>query len=317
MGYYGNSCSPYDVQANQGGRFTFDTIKERYENTKPLIGKRKEENVRPIKRRDRAWERIYKVDDNEYYVSFDSYKYRTHHNKAISWKMCGDMEFITIHTPKKTWSTTDPQELYPRYLSSSSIYWFYDFNMPNEFCMVNHRANKYVCHDNKFYSIELGDITFQRRQGETQWQPLVVHREFKHTIDRKQTKQLREIIKPFMAYYDIMCEMVETKWEYGNPIVKALNDGELGAVKPSQAIALFKPCEDGSVPDAWLSMVERYKHRITRYRYNRTNDADAHERHKLSKEICDDLFRIARPCKTEEVPIGTLMHDKYKWWYRG
>ena len=316
MGYYGSSCSPYDVQAQQGGRFTFDTVKERYENTIPLRGKRKEENVRPLYRRDRAWERIYKVDDNEYYVSFDSYKYRTHHNKGITWKMCEGYEFMTIHTPKKTWSSTDPQELYPRYLSSSSIFWFYDFNMPNEFNMVNHRANKYVHYDNKFYSIELGDITFQRRQGETQWQPLVVHREFKHTIDRKQTKQLREVIKPFMAYYDIMCEMVETKWEYGNPIVKALNDGELGAVKPEQAVALFKPCEDGSVPDAWLSMVERYKHRITRYRY-RSNDGETHDRHKLSKEICDDLFRIARPCKTEEVPIGTLMHDKYKWWFRG
>ena len=317
MGYYGNSCSPYDVQAQQGGRFTFDTVKERYENTIPLRGKRKEENVRPLYRRDRAWERIYKVDDNEYYVSFDSYKYRTHHNKGITWKMCGGYEFMTIHTPKKTWSSTDPQELYPRYLSSSSIFWFYDFNMPNEFNMVNHRANKYVRHDNKFYSIELGDITFQRRQGETQWQPLVVHREFKHTIDRKQTKQLRETIKPFMAYYDIMCEMVETKWEYGNPIQRALNNGELGAVKPEQALALFKPSDDGSVPDAWLSMVERYKHRITRYRYNRANDVDEHERYRLSKEICDDLFRIARPCKTEEVPIGTLMHDKYKYWYRG
>ena len=316
MGYYGSSCSPYDVQAQQGGRFTFDTVKERYENTIPLRGKRKEENVRPLYRRDRAWERIYKVDDNEYYVSFDSYKYRTHHNKGITWKMCEGYEFMTIHTPKKTWSSTDPTELYPRYFSSSSIFWFYDFNMPNEFNMVNHRANKYVRFDNKFYSIELGDITFQRRQGETQWQPLVVHREFKHTIDRKQTKQLREVIKPFMAYYDIMCEMVETKWEYGNPIVKALNDGELGAVKPEQAVALFKPCEDGSVPDAWLSMVERYKHRITRYRY-RSNDGETHDRYKLSKEICDDLFRIARPCKTEEVPIGTLMHDKYKWWYRG
>ena len=143
MSYYRQSCSPYDVQANQGGRFTFETIKQRYDNTIPLRGKRKEENVRPINRRDRAWERIYKVDDNEYYVSFDSYKFRTHHNRGITWKMCGVYEFMTVHTPKKTWSTTNPTELYPRYLSSSSTYWFYDFNMPNEFSMVNHRADKY------------------------------------------------------------------------------------------------------------------------------------------------------------------------------
>ena len=107
----------------------------------------------------------------------------------------------------------------------------------------------------------------------------------------------------------------ETKWEYGSPIYKALA-GEVNGVlvKPEQAVALFKPSEDGSVPDAWLTMVERYKHRITRYSYSNENGKT--ERHKLSKEICEDLFRIVKPCTTTEVPIGTLMHDKYKYWYR-
>jgi hypothetical protein len=307
----GNS-SPYEVQSQQGGRFTFDTVKERYETTKPLIGKRKAENVRPIYRRDRYWERIYKVDDNEYYVSFDSYKHRTNHNKGITWQLRDGMEYMTVHTPKRVWSGTN-NELYPRTLSSASVFWFYDFNMPSEFGMVNHRANKYVRYDNKFYSIELGDIVFQRKQGVKEWQPLVVHREFKHTLDRKQTKQLRETIKPFMDYYDIMCEIVDTKWEYGNPIYKAVCGEEQRAIYAEEALALFKPTEDG-VHDSWLSMVERYKHRITRYSYRDKNNN--HERHKLSKEVCDDLFRIVKPCNTIEVPIGTLSHDRYKYWYR-
>jgi len=314
MGYYRQSCSPYDVQANQGGKFTFDTVKKRYQDTIPLRGKRKAENIRPINRRDRAWERIVEVNENEYYVSYDYYKYRTHHNKAITWKMSEGMEYMTIHTPRKTWSSTDPTELYPRYLSSSSIFWFYDFNMPSDFGMVNFRSNKYVRYDNKYYSIELGDITFLRKQGENHWLPLVVHREFKHTLDRTQTKQLRESIKPFIQYYDLMSELVETKWEYGNPIYKAIVGDDNRMIYAEEALELFKPRTNGDVPDSWLGMVERYKHRLTRFNYRDHNNS--HERHKLHKEICSDLFRIVKPCKQTEVPVGQLTHDRYKNWYR-
>jgi hypothetical protein len=315
MAYYGQTSSPYDVQANQGGRFDFESVKKRYKETKPLTGKRKAENIRPLCRRDRAWERIFEVSENEYYVSFDAYKYRTTHNKAITWSLNGDMETMTIHTPKKVWGTPPTMELHPRTLSSSSVFWFYDFNLPNDFGMVNFRANKYIRYDSKYYSIELGDVVFQRKVGDNHWLPLVVHREFKHTLDRTQTKQLRETIKPFMAYYDIMCEIVETKWEWGNPIYKAVvGDNDKRMMYAEEALTLFKPRGDG-VPDSWLSMVERYKHRITRRHYG-SSETNLQLRNKLPKEICKDLFEIVKPCKTTEVPIGTLTHDRYKGWYR-
>jgi hypothetical protein len=303
------------VQAYQGGKFDFVSVAKRYEDTIPLRGKRKEQNIRPIKRRDRAFERIIKVSDTEYYVTFDAYQYRTLHNRAITWCLNNDIETMTVHTPKKMWGATPSLELHPRTLSSSSIFWFYEFNLPHQFGMVNHRANKYVCYDDKYYSIELGDITFQRKVGENHWLPLVVHREFKHTLDRTQTKQLRESIKPFIDYYDIMCDIVEGRgrWDYGNPIYKAIVGDENRSVHADEAITLFKPSAD-EVPDAWLGLVERYKNRVTGYDYQTRKDT--HLRHKLSAEICKDLFKIVRPCKTTEVPIGTLIHDRYKQWYR-
>ena len=315
--YYRQSCSPYDVQANQGQRFDFERVAKRYEDTKPIRGKRKEQNIRPIYRRDRSYERIVKVSDTEYYITFDAYQHRTNHNKAITWSLNNGLEFMTIHTPKKVWGASPSFDLNPRALSSSSTFWFYNFNLPTDFQMVNYRANKYVRYNNLHYSIELGDITFQRKQGENHWLPLVVHREFKHTIDRTQTKQLRESIKPFMEYFDIMSEIVEGsgRWEYGNPIYKAVigNDNDR-TIYADEAIALFKPSQDGSVPDGWLGMVERYKHRITGYSYQ--NHTNTYERHKLPKEICNDLFRIVKPCIKKEVPLGQLTHDRYKNWYR-
>jgi len=254
------------------------------------------------------------VSDTEYYITFDFYTHRQNHNKAITWSLNNGMEFMTIHTPKKVWGATPSMELYPRTFSSSSVFWFYEFNLPHQFGMVNHRANKYVCYDDKYYSIELGDITFQRKVGENHWLPLVVHREFKHTLDRTQTKQLRESIKPFMDYYDIMCDIVEgSRWDYSNPIYRAIVGEQDRVTHADEVIALFKPSGD-DVPDAWLGMVERYKQKITGYDYQ--TRSNTHLRHKLPKEICKDLFHLVRPCKTTEVPIGTLSHDKYKQWYR-
>jgi hypothetical protein len=113
-----------------------------------------------------------------------------------------------------------------------------------------------------------------------------------------------------------MCEIVEGngRWDYGNPIYKALASSEDRMIFADEAIALFKPTQDGSVPDAWLGMVERYKHRITGYSYQ--DHTSTHNRHKLPKEICNDLFRIVKPCIKKEVPLGTLTHDRYKQWYR-
>jgi hypothetical protein len=316
MGYYRQSCSPYDVQNNQGQRFDFERIKKHYEETIPLRGKRKEQNIRPINRRDRAYERMVKVSDTEYYVTFDAYQHRTIHNKAITWSLNNGIEFMTIHTPRKNWGSTPSMDLNPRSFSSSSTFWFYDFNLPTEFGMVNYRANKYVRYDNKYYTVELGDVVFQRKVGEKHWLPLVVHREFKHTLDRTQTKELRESIKPFMDYFDLMSNIVEGsgRWDYGNPIYKAVVGESDRLIRKEEVIALFKPTLDGDVPDGWLGMVERYKHRITGYSYqSRSNTFD---RHRLGKEICDDLFRVVKPCIKKEVPIGTLTHDRYKQWYR-
>mgnify|MGYP003336764380 CR=1 FL=1 len=311
MSWYRNSCSPHDVQRNQGQSLDFAKAQKLYEDTVPLRGKRKDQNIRPLHRRDRSWERVIKVSDTEYYITFDAYQHRQHHNRAISWSLNNDMEYMTIHTPRKMWGQDPSKTLNPREFSSSSTFWFYDFNLPDGFNMVNYHANKYVRYNEHYYFIEKGDIRFQRKVGDTEWKPLLVQRQFKHTIDRKKTKELREAIKPFMEYYDLMCDMVETKWEYGNPIIKGLvgDNRDVVEVKPKEVMAMFKPNQDGSVHDGWLKMVEMYRHRLTSYK-------GEHHKYLLQKRICDDLFPIMKPCNITEVPLGKMINDRYKHWYR-
>ena len=314
--YYRQSCSPYDVQSEQGGAFTFATVKERYETTVPIRGRRRADNIRPIKRRDRSFERIVKVDDNEYYITFDGYKWRTIHNRAITWQMRDGMEYMTIHTPRKTWSSTDPHELYPRYLSSASTLWFYDFNMPSGFNMVNYYVNKYVKYQDKHYTIEQGDITFQRKEGDTDWQPLIVHTQFKHHIDKEQTKKIKEAIKPFLDYFNIMADVVEEKYDYGNLVRRAVNPNEPHKTTPAQVWEAFK--QSDTIHDSWVLMVESYKRKIT---YSKRTDDGKWTDNRMFKEdlpkiLLKDLYEVIRPCKSIAVPLGQVAIDRYKSWYR-
>jgi hypothetical protein len=309
------------VQSAQGGRFTFETVKDRYEKTIPLRGKRKEQNIRPINRRDRAYERIVKVSDTEYYVTFDAYTWRTAHNKAITWSLNNGMEFMTIHTPRKTWGNPSQAEwntlpVYPRTFSSASVFWFYDFNLPQGFNIANYYVNKYLKYNDKYYTIEKGDIVFQRKVGSNEWQPLVLHREFKHHIDRAQAKELKQTIKPFLDYFNIMVDVVEGKYEYGNYITRAINPEKPQEVTPQQVWDAFKPSD--TVPDSWLLMTEAYKRQVT---YSKRLDDGSWSETKiwkddLPKAMLNHLYQSVKPFKQIEVPLGQKCIDRYKSLFR-
>jgi len=179
--------------------------------------------------------------------------------------------------------------------------------------MVNYYVNKYVKYQDKHYTIEQGDIVFQRKEGATEWQPLVVHRQFKHHIDKEKTKQLRQDIKPFLEYYDTMSGIIETKNSWGNAIHRAIVKDDWRSVSPDEVMALFKPNE-GNIPDSWLDMVEKYKYKITYRTYH--EQATVEHRGKLEKIITKDLFELAKPFKAIEVPLGQVCIDRYKSWYR-
>jgi hypothetical protein len=231
------------------------------------------------------------------------------------------MEFMTIHTPRQTWGNPSQSELlnlpvYPRYLSSASTFWFYDFNMPVGFNMVNYYVNKYVKYNDKHYTIEQGDITFQRKVGDTEWQPLVVHRQFKHHIDKEQTKELKQVIKPFVEYFNLMSDIVEAKYLYGNYVAQAINPNKPYEVTPQQVRDAFK--QSDVVPDSWLLMTESYKRHLTYSKRleNGTWSENILWKEDLTKELLKDLYKVAKPFKKIEVPLGQLCIDKYKAWNR-
>lgn len=329
FGYY-NSRTPYEVQRENGGRFDFNKIKERYENTKPIQSKaRKHLNVRPIGERDRSHERIIKVSENEYYLTYNAWRWSEihqpehKHTKAITFYLVGDMETVVIHTPRTNWN--ERKDLYPRAFSSPSTFYFYDFNMPVGLTMHNHKSAKYVrldCEDGyRYYSIEKGDITFTRKVGAKYWMPMVVHREVIHKMDRAKTKEWRAKAKPLLDYLDIMIDMVEPKhisnWE--NIFSKVNRDIHL-------AEEVFE-LDNGNPPEHWFKLAELFKNRIeqTYYEYEKIlvngkwdykhHRITIYHKNKLKLALFKDLYKWVKPLTAVEVPLGTVCKDPYKSWF--
>jgi hypothetical protein len=302
MGYGNwNARSPEEVQRYHGVRTDFEVIKKRYENTNPLIGKRKTLDVRPSGQRDRAWERIVKVSDTEYYLTCFEYGWRDRQRlqgdkvdeerKAFTLKQEGEVETIIIHNAHYGFA-------------SLSVFYFYDYNLPKGISMVKHRGSNYVRVDDgkgsyNYYRTDKIDITFYRPKGGTYWTALNVFREVKHKLNRTKTKAIREKLKTFTDYAKVMLPLVEPKYMYGSALDAHWED----------FVTLKNPDE---IPESWLKAVSHYADRLARYDWS-TKVNTVNEKG-LIPMIQRQAYRAAQPFDVELVPLGELSYDPYRGW---
>jgi hypothetical protein len=328
MGYY-YGRSPDQVQRDNGTRFTFDKMVERYNKVVPLRGKRKQFDVRPMNERSRDWERVVKVNENEYYLTCFAWRYyelkqqNYKQARAITFLRNSDHDVLTIHTPRPHWQGAN-FDLWVSAFNSPSIFYFYDYNLPDGFRMGKYHSQNYVRHqqaDGSWldYTIQQGDIQFVQKHGEKEWKPLMVRREVVHQLDRTKTKAIREQIKPFHDYCMMMMDLAnaESSYAWRNQVNGFMSENsqfkDWGEV--------FKHGE-GDIPEHWFIMLQRYKYRIDNHKWRFNPEIGKHEyvrvleKHKLMKTICDDVFAIAKPCKDIEVPLGKACVDRYRKWYR-
>lgn len=302
-----NARTPYEVQRQNGKPTDFNTAVERYESIKPLIGKRKALDVRPIGDRDRAHERIVKVSDTEYYLSCTHWNWNDtqiltgedrddRRPRAITLKQEGEVETIIIHRNRFGFM-------------SPSVYYFYDFNLPTNMSMTKHRGttylalktpselNPYAC---RYYTLDKGDVTFYRPKGGTTWTPLHVYREVKHKLNRTKTKEIREKLKTFIDYAKVMFPLVEPK---GN---------SWGTVLDTHWKDFVTPKTQDEIPESWLNAVANYKQKLNRW--NWTAKAYDYNEAGLIPKIQKEAYRVEKPFDVEVVPLGELSHDSYRSW---
>jgi len=296
-----NARSPEDVQRYNGVITDFGKAVERYEAIKPLIGKRKTLNVRPLGERNRAQERIVKVSDTEYYLTCFEWGWRDRQKlegnkvdeerRAITLKREGEVETIIIHNAQ--YGFTSP-----------SIFYFYYYNLPEGISMTKHRGANYVRVDDgkegrNYYRVDKIDTTFYRPKGGTYWTPLHVFREVKHKLNRTKTKAIREKLKTFTDYAKVMLPLVEPKYSYGSVLDAHWED----------FVTLKNPNE---IPESWLTAVSHYADRLARYDYT-TRVSTVNEKG-LIPMIQRQAYRAAQPFDVEPVPLGELSYDPYRSW---
>ena len=297
-----NARTPEDIQRRNGVRTDFDMAVKRYEGIKPLVGKRKTLDVRPTGERNRAWERIVKVSDTEYFLTCFEWGWRDRQRlegnsvdperRAITLKQEGEVESIIIHTAHYGFK-------------SASIFGFYNYNLPQGMDMYKYRGSNYVrvIKEGGGYNYYVADeinITFYRPKGSHYWTALNVFREVKHTLDRKLTKVVREKLKTFTEYARVMLPLVEAKYQWG---------ASLGGAHWEDFVTLKNPDE---IPEAWLKAVSHYASRLSQYDWK--NKVNILNEKGLIPMIQREAYKAAKPFKVEAIPLGELSYDRYRGW---
>lgn len=338
-GWNYNTRSAEQVQRDNGQNYDFNKIAKWYADTVPLRGKRAHLDVRPHGERNRSWERIVKVSDNEYFLTNTAYRYWDRTNvqgyaernkelgRAITYKLDGDTEYVTVHAPRRYWGDDMNKPFLERQLMGSyafiapSTYYFYDNNLPSGVSITKWGTKPYIClldqdaMKYKSYSLGEGDIVLARKVGEKQFSPIVVHKEFKRRLDREKTKALREKIKPLLSYVMIMSPLVERHDTFGNVLELICTTGE-GDGKLSWEDIIEPKGED--VPEAWLELTRRYKSKVDRRTWNysaQTYDIKLGSEEAYRRIIYNDVYKIAKPIKEIEVELGEpFKNNKYHSW---
>jgi hypothetical protein len=297
-----NARSPEEVQRQSGKASDFNKIKERYENTKPLIGKRKSLDIRPSGDRNRTWERIVKDSENEYHLECQSWAYTDNRallgekidlrSRAITYTQDEISQTITIH--KQKWGFASP-----------SVFFFYDYNLPEGVGLEKYRANPYVKvmkDDGRYdyYTLTKGDVVLFKVHGAKYWTPLQVHRETKHSLDRAKTKEIRKKLKEFVDYTKAILPLLEDpKYKYGAVFG---NDWE--------SLVNLKTGED--IPEAWLHTVTAFAGKCSNWNWNTRMHQINHKA--VIPNIYKEAYKIDKPFKIEEVPLGQYSYDPYRSW---
>jgi len=340
MGFGWNTRSAEDVQHHNGRAYTFDKIAKRYEEIVPLRGKRKAMDIRPHGERRRDWERVVKVNDNEYYLTNSAYAYYESNgytaHRAITFKRddVGN-ETITVHTPRRWWGEKpeDRQILMPKQLGVPSWFFFYNYNLPDGLGMYKYYNKNYLevqnsdnTNDTSFYILEKGDVTVTRQVGDKYFKPLVVHREFKRSLDRKKTKAIREELQDFKDYLQVMLPLAEANRYsmYSPPLYWATRDvAKKADIYVSGGIAEecfgkgWRGLFTGEPNELTFKLVQYYKHQCARRIWNsETRDYDELpvSPEVVMKNIYRNVYEIEKPLHEEPVELGVRTNDAYKNW---
>lgn len=228
---------------------TFDEVVSWYERTKPLVGsvRKREDDIRPIGKRSRYWERIMKVDANTYALldgcwshTHPIYFAHTLTMAPIVWTRTPDGDYIRLrnnkigsaipsrynflykYTPKNMWFRRNRSRSYfhvktKQWTDGVSRFQYEDFPLPKCNVQYDYTTQKLWHDDNTYLMFRVNDDGTFTRTGEILC--ATPH------IDKDLKKSLKPHIASFYQFCAAIAPMLDTSWQAISQYRKQLNGG--------------------------------------------------------------------------------------------
>lgn len=219
---------------------SFDEVVSRYNNTKPLRGKRKSEDIRPIGNRRNWFNRIIKISDTKYILHDSSYMYLSSNDQAeyapIIWERKEDGDYLTV-----------------RLCSSGSYsisrYAFLGNYLPNPLWFRMENGKHYIVEDGKGWGTQktsehyLPKFKLKLDANQNWVMDQDFYLQFKH-VGGKFTRttellpmKLRRLDKDLVSKYD---PLIKEMWDWAHIVMPILGDTMKHSATRSGYAEVFK-----------------------------------------------------------------------------
>lgn len=296
----------------------YEVTKKKYESVKPLGGPRVRHGItdhRPLTDRHRTFE-VWHRDGDSYGIAF-ALVYVTDYDRD---KATGKRTITKYYKEYKPLLMVDPSGRYEftaHWMTNYVTWQLLGAALPEGLSFTKYGAKQYICADQpdgtkKYYYQDGQKMSFvpYEREGKTYYEVIGGIRESKVLIDSAKAKKVRQELKPFLDYYEIMSPFVTTDenlvstWSFRHDMRERLD----------QANWLVR--QDGEeYGEKWMNMVEALFHTHTDFQH--TWDRGNHhvtctypDRARIEKVLRGAyLYRLTQPYKRVAVDVGVPFYS--------
>lgn len=296
----------------------YETTKKKYESVKPLIGQRVKHGItdhRPLTDRHRTFE-VWHRDGDRYGMAF-AMVYPTNHQRDPKTGKTTVTSYYKEYKPLLMAYPDGRFEFTPQWMSNYVTWHTLGALLPTGLSFARFGTKQYIVADQpdgtkKYYFQDGQHMRFvpYESNGKRFFEVIGGLAEHKLLIDTEKAKKVRQELKPFLDYYEIMSPFVTTDenlvstWSFRHDMRERLD----------QANWLVR--QDGEeYGEKWMNMVEALFH--THTEFNHSWDNGKHEvqitypdRQKLEHKLRGAyLYQLTKPFKQVAVDVGVPFYS--------
>jgi hypothetical protein len=297
----------------------YEVTKKKYESVKPLGGPRVKHGItdhRPLTDRHRTFE-VWHKDGDRYGIAF-ALVYATDFDRD---KETGKRTITKYYKEYKPLLMIDPNGRYEftaHWMGNYVTWQLLGAALPEGLSFTKYGAKQYICADQpdgtkKYYFQDGQKMSFVPYEsgGKTYYEVIGGIRESKVLIDSAKAKKVRQDLKPFLDYYEIMSPFIETNtdetissWGFRHDMREKLHEANW-----------LQRAEGEEYGENWMHGVQALFHTHTHYHH--TWDKGNHkivrtypDRARIEKVLRGAyLYRVTKPYKVVAVDVGVPFYS--------